>query len=101
MNLIDLLESNFVINPLAIAYLDCNKNEGASDGGCKVHLLNGEVLVISGDEANEIISENDQQNYMTPIAEEMEAFRKDFFNTFMDTLSTRLECIADGFKYHE
>lgn len=77
MNLIDLKESNLVINPLAIAYIDCNKNEGASDGGCILHLLTGDVLVISGNEANEIITENDHQNYVTPIAEEMEAFRKD------------------------
>ena len=93
MNLIDLKESNLVINPLAIAYMDCGKNEGASDGGCTIHLLTGEVLIITGDEANNIITENDQQNYMTPVAEEMEAFRKDFRES-MEDLSLRLECIA-------
>lgn len=81
MNLIDLEESNLVVNPLAIAYIDCNESDGASDGGCKLHLLTGDTLVVTGDEANQIIGDNDHQNYSTQIAEEIELFRKSFMDS--------------------
>ena len=81
MNLIDLQSSNIVVNPLAIAYIDCNQSDGASDGGCALHLLTGDTLVITGDEVCQIISDNDHQNHSTQIAEEIESFRKAFMDS--------------------
>jgi hypothetical protein len=81
MNLIHLVESDLVVNPLAIAYIDCNQHEGASDGGCELHLVTGKKLIITGQETNDILYESDTFNHGKIIAEEIELFRKSFMDS--------------------
>lgn len=57
MYIVELKESHIEINPLAIAYIDSNLNNGAKKGFCKVYFINGQVIEISGNEVNQILDE--------------------------------------------
>jgi len=70
MNFIELPDTNITVNPLAVAYIDDRIEDGGeSDGGCILHLVNGQKLIITGDDANAIIYENDTENHNTPIVD--------------------------------